>query len=54
MEIMDTFYLNVSDTAGNMAAMQPFTISIQAEDNSLPTVNIHEDLVVRVCLYSDH
>ena len=24
LEVMDTIYLNVSDTAGNMAAMQPF------------------------------
>lgn len=46
MEIVDTFYLNVSDTAGNMAAMQPFSISIKAEDNSPPTMIIQEDLVV--------
>lgn len=47
LEIMDTVYLNVSDTAGNMAAMQPFMISITATDNTAPTVTITTDLEVK-------
>jgi len=43
---MDTIYLNVSDTLGNMAAMQPFTVSITATDNHPPIVSIGSDLVV--------
>jgi hypothetical protein len=46
MEIIDTMYLNVSDTAGNMAAMQPFAITIRARDNSAPSITVQEDLVV--------
>ncbi|XP_067933161.1 extracellular matrix organizing protein FRAS1-like [Watersipora subatra] len=46
LEVMDTIYLNVSDAAGNMAAWQPFIISIQATDNHPPIVSIHSDLQV--------
>ena len=45
---MDTIYLNVSDTAGNMAAMQPFVISIRATDNTAPVVTITIDLEVKI------
>ena len=48
---MDTVYLNVSDNNGNMAAMQPFTISIKATDNHPPVVTIHSNLEVGGCLY---
>ena len=46
LEVMDTIYLNVSDTAGNMAAMQRFVISIRATDNTAPVVTITTELEV--------
>ena len=48
LEIMDTIYLNVSDTAGNMAAMRPFVISIRATDNTAPVVTITTELEVKL------
>ena len=51
LEIMDTVYLNVSDNNGNMAAMQPFIVSIVATDNHPPIVTIHSNLEVCI-IYS--
>lgn len=50
LELMDTVYLNVTDTSGNMAAMQPFAIYIRATDNHPPVVTIHSSL--EVCRYT--
>lgn len=48
IEVMDIVYLNVSDLSGNMAAFQPLTVVIEADDNHAPDIIIGADMKVRI------